>query len=84
MDSMVIDLVDELLDMDGDVTIAGVTFSRSYILKRLDPIAYREILLDTVNAHIEDLQDDLDRLDPVEDFDEVEELKSRIEELSEV
>jgi polyhydroxyalkanoate synthesis regulator phasin len=82
MDSMVIDLVDELLDMDGDVTIAGSTFSRSYILKQLDPTAYREILLDTVNAHIEDLRDDLDRLDAVENFDEVEELKSRIEELS--
>ena len=84
MDSMVYDLVDELLDMDGDVIIAGNVFSRSDILKSLDPHAYREILLDTVNAHIEDLQDDLDRLDPVEDFDEVEELKSRIAELSDI
>ena len=82
MDSMVYDLVDELLDMDGDINIAGNVFSRSDILKSLDPTAYREVVLDTVNAHIEDLQDDLDRLDPVEDFDEVEELKSRIAELS--
>ena len=84
MDSMVYDLVDELLDMDGDINIAGNVFSRSDILKSLDPTAYREIVLDTVNAHIEDLQDDLDRLDPVEDFDEVEELKSRIAELSDI
>ena len=82
MDSMVYDLVDELLDMDGDINIAGNVFSRSDILKSLDPHGYREIVLDTVNAHIEDLQDDLDRLDPVEDFDEVEEIKSRIAELS--
>ena len=82
MDSMVYDLVDELLDMDGDVIIAGNVFSRSDILKSLDPTAYREILLDTVNAHIEDLQDDLDRLDPELDADEVEEIKSRIAELS--
>ena len=84
MDSVLVDIVDEMLDMDGDVTIAGVTFSRSYILKELDPTAYREVLLDTVNAHLEDLRDDLDRLDPVEDFDEVEELKSRIEELESI
>ena len=84
MDSMVYDLVNELLDMDGDVIIAGNVFTRSDILKSLDPTAYREVLLDTVNAHIEDLQYDLDRLDPVEDFDEVEELKSRIAELSDI
>ena len=82
MDSMVYDLVDELLDMDGDVIIAGNVFSRSDILKSLDPTGYREVVLDTVNAHIEDLQDDLDRLDPELDADEVEEIKSRIAELS--
>ena len=81
---MVYDLVDELLDMDGDVIIAGNVFSRSDILKSLDPTAYRMIVLDTVNAHIEDLQDDLDRLDPELDADEVEELKSRIAELSDI
>ena len=82
MDSMVYDLVNELLDMDGDVIIAGNVFSRSDILKSLDPTGYREVVLDTVNAHIEDLQDDLDRLDPELDADEVEEIKSRIAELS--
>jgi len=78
------DMVNELLDMDGDVKIAGVTFSRSYILRKLDPIAYRTLCVDMADAHLEDLRDDLSRLDPVADFDEVEELKSRIAELSEV
>lgn len=81
MRDIVCEMVDEMLDMDGDVTIAGVTFSRSAILKRLDPTAYRELCIDFADAHITDLQDELDCLDPVEDFDEVQDLKSRIEEL---
>jgi len=82
MRDMLEEMVDEMLDMDGDIKIAGVTFSRSYILRKLDPIAYRTLCVDMADSHIEDLQDDLDCLDPVEDFDEVEELKSRIAELS--
>lgn len=81
MDSMIYDLVDELLDMDGDINIAGNIFTRSDVLKSLDPTAYREIVLDTVNSHIEDLQYDLDRLDPELDADEIEDLKERIAEL---
>jgi hypothetical protein len=82
MRDMLEEMVDEMLDMDGDIKIAGVTFSRSYILRKLDPIAYRTLCVDMADSHIEDLQDDLDCLDPVEDFDEVEDLKSRIAELS--
>ena len=37
---------DEMLDdCEGEVMIAGVLFSPSYILKELDPIAYRENVL---------------------------------------
>jgi len=37
---------DEILDdCEGEVMIAGVLFSPSYILKELDPIAYREGVL---------------------------------------
>ena len=81
---MIREMVDELLDMDGDINIAGNIFSRSDILKSLDPTAYRILCIDTADALIEDLRDDLDRLDPVEDFDEVEDLKSRIAELENI
>lgn len=81
---MIRDMVDELLDMDGDVNIGNNVFSRSDILKSLDPTAYRELCIDTADALIEDLKYDLDRLDPVEDFDEVEDLKSRINELENI
>ena len=81
---MLKEMVDELLDMDGDIVIAGVTFSRSAILKEMDPIAYRELCIDMADAHIEDLQDELDCLDEVEDFDEVEDLKARIKELESI
>ena len=81
---MIREMVDELLDMDGDINIAGNIFSRSDILRSLDPTAYRILCIDTADALIEDLRDDLDRLDPVEDFDEVEDLKSRIAELENI
>ena len=81
MREMLQEMVDEMLDMDGDVVIAGITFSRSYILKELDPIAYREICNDVVNSQIEDLQYDLDRLDPEVDAEEIADIKERIEEL---
>lgn len=75
---MIIEMVDELLDMEGDVIIGNLTFSRSEIVRRLDPIAYREIALDIVNSHIEDLQYDLERTD---DDDEIEAIKESIAEL---
>lgn len=81
---MIREMVDELLDMDGDINIANNIFTRSDILRSLDPTAYRILCIDTADALIEDLRDDLDRLDPVEDFDEVEDLKSRIEELESI
>lgn len=75
------DFVDELLDMDGEVIIGGVSFSRSYILKELDPIAYRQVALDVIDQHLEDLRYDLESLDPEEDADEVENLQALIAEL---
>ena len=81
---MIREMVDELLDMDGDINIAGNIFSRSDILKSLDPTAYRILCIDTADALIEDLQGELDRLDPVEDFDEVEDLKFRIKEMENI
>jgi hypothetical protein len=81
---MIQEMVDEMLDMDGTIEIAGSVFSRSAILRELDPTAYRTLCVDTADALIEDLRFDLDRLDAVEDFDEVEDLKSRIKELENI
>jgi hypothetical protein len=47
-------------------------------VRKLDPIAYREIALDIVNSQIEDLQYDLERTD---DPDEIEFIKESIAEL---
>jgi hypothetical protein len=75
------EMVDESLDCGGDVVIRGIRFSRSQILKELDPIAYRELIVDFADAEISNLQDDLDRLDPETDADEIEDIRSRIAEL---
>lgn len=41
---------DDLLDEEGDVTIAGISFSRSGILKDLDYVAYRTYYLDYLDS----------------------------------
>ena len=64
---MIIEMVDEMLDMDGPVMIGNLTFYRSDIVRRLDPVAYREMALDIVNSHIEDLEYDLERTDDEEE-----------------
>ena len=74
----ILEMVDEMLDMDGPVMIGSLEFSKSEILKRLDPIAYREACLDYINCHIEDLQYDLERSD---DEEEIVWLKEQIEDL---
>ena len=58
---MILEMVDELLDSEGDVKIGNLTFSRSQIVKELDPIAYRMMVNDILDSHIADLQYDLDR-----------------------
>ena len=83
MRDFVEDMVDELLDSEGEVKIGIYTYSRSYILKNVDPIAYREVCLQVVNSEIENLQYDLERLDPETDADEVEDFKERIAALEE-
>jgi len=39
MRDMIEEMVDELLDMEGTVEVAGSVFSRSAILRELDPTA---------------------------------------------
>ena len=53
------DLFDDFLDQSGDVTILGVEYQRSRILKSLDPIAYRTALFDFIDGEGVD-SDDLD------------------------
>jgi len=58
---------DEILDdCEGEVMIAGVLFSPSYILKELDPIAYREGVLAYMDS-IEE-EDDPESLSLMDDY----------------
>ena len=74
----ILEMVDEMLDMDGPVMIGSLEFSKSQILKRLDPVAYREVCINLIDSHLEDLQYDLERSD---DEDEISFIKEQIEEL---
>jgi hypothetical protein len=81
--SDIIEMVDEMIDCDGDVVIGSLTFSRSEIVKRLDPIAYRMMVNEIIDSQIEDLQYDIDRLDPELDADEIADIHVQIVELEE-
>ena len=79
----IIEMVDEMIDCDGDVIIGNLTFSRSEIVKRLDPIAYRMMVNEIIDSQIEDLQYDLGRMDPELDADDIAEIHVQIVELEE-
>jgi hypothetical protein len=74
----ILEMVDEMLDMDGPVMIGSLEFSKSEILKRMDPIGYRQVCIDLIDSHISDLQYDLERSD---DEEEIVWLKEQIEDL---
>jgi prephenate dehydrogenase len=78
MRSMIEEMVDELLDQEGDIQVAGSTFARSAILRELDPVAYREMCVDMADSLISDLNDELERLDPEVDAEEMEDIAERI------
>jgi hypothetical protein len=85
MRDMIEEMVDELLDEEGDVIIAGLCFARSAIVRELDPIAYRIMCSDMADAHIDDLKEELEFLKDSdidgEHYDEIDDLESRIREL---
>ena len=85
---MINEMVDELLDEQGPVKIGNLTFYPSDIVKQMDPIAYREIMLEMADSHIEDLKSDLEYLENAdisgEHYDEIDDLKSRIRELERI
>ena len=84
MRNEILEMVDDLLDSDGEVVIGNLIFSRSDIVRKLDPTAYRIMVLEVVDSLIEDLQYDLDRLDPEVDADEIADIHVRIVELQEI
>ena len=81
MREMILDMVDESLDQEGDVKIGNLTFSRSVILRQMDPTAYRGLVADMVDSLLGDLQEELENTD---DEDEREEIQERIDMLESV
>jgi hypothetical protein len=79
----ILEMVDDLIDSDGEVVIGNLIFSRSDIVRKLDPTAYRIMVLEVVDSLIEDLEYDIDRLDPEDDADEIADIHVRIVELQE-
>ena len=79
----ILDMVDELLDSEGEVTICNLSFSRSYVLKQLDPTAYRMIVQDVIDNRISDLEYDIECLDEELDAEEIADIHVMIAELQE-
>lgn len=73
MREMIENMVDDMLDQEGDIQVAGSIFSRSAILRELDPVAYNELLCNMADSLISDLQDELDSTDDQEEKDEIQE-----------
>ena len=84
MRDMIEEMVDDLLDMDGDVKIAGLTFSRSQILRELDPVAYSMMCSEYADSQIEDLQYEMECLDPEVDAEEIADIQDRIDALERI
>ena len=72
------EMVDEMLDSEGPIMIGSMQFYRSDILKKMDPVAYREVCINLIDSHLEDLQYDLEHSD---DEEEISFIQEQIEEL---
>ena len=79
--SDIVDMVDEMLNDEGPVQIGNLTFDRSEIVRRCDPLAYRIMVNEYIDSMIDDLRYDQDRLDPETDMAEHQEIQERIDEL---
>ena len=77
----ILDMVDELLDSDGEVQIGNLLFSRSRIVKELDPTAYRMMVNDIIDSRISDLEYDIECLDEEADAEEIADIHVMIAEL---
>jgi hypothetical protein len=49
-----VEMFEDALDCEGPVTVAGIEFSHSTILKECDPVAYRCYLSDYISSLEED------------------------------
>lgn len=67
---------DEMLDSEGDISVAGLMYAPSRILKEIDPIAYRC----GFNDYVDGVSDD-DITEYVELTEQIEECEEKIEEL---
>ena len=79
----ILDMVDELLDSDGEVQIGNLLFSRSRIVKELDPTAYRIMVNEIIDSRISDLEYDIECLDEELDAEEIADIHVMIAELQE-
>ena len=77
----ILDMVDELLDSDGDVQIGNLSFSRSRIVKELDPTAYRIMVNEIIDSRISDLEYDIECLDEEADAEEIADIHVMIAEM---
>jgi len=84
MRDMIEEMVDELLDSEGDVLIGNLTFSRSAIVREMDPIAYNMMCSEFADSMISDLQYEIDCLDVEVDAEEIEEIQERIDMLERI
>ena len=84
MREMIEEMVDEMLDAEGDVVIGNLAFSRSAIVREMDPIAYNMMCSEFADSMIVDLQDELESLDPEVDAEEIEDLQFRIDQLESI
>ena len=84
MVEMIQEMVDEQFDIEGPIEIGNLTFNRSYIVQKLDPIAYRQAMVDLADSLIEDSQYDLEQFDPEVDAEDIADVKERIEALENI
>lgn len=73
MREMIEDMVDSIFDAEGDVVIGNLTFSRSSIVRELDPVAYREAVADMADSLLSDLRDELENTDDEEEKADIQE-----------
>ena len=74
------DYTEQYDDMLDDVHGEFLSMNASYILKKMDPVAYRCGLLDYLDGLDQD-EEKMDNDECLELFEELEEIKSKIEEL---
>lgn len=78
-----LDGYDEMLDSEGDVSVAGLMFEPSRILKELDPIAYRCGFIDYVDSvSDDDIPEYVELTEQIEECEEkIAEMESELEDL---